>query len=198
MKRVFVVGLVAVLVFLAGVKFGVSYFSDVAKSENNEFSTGEFDIGISRDGSRYYDDYRIFEFGNLLPGEEKTIRFYLKNRGDYPVSTISMVLNVTDLEDGSLSKAEVLVDNTPDVGELSRYLVIKDFRVTFNGTTVTLDRYKGKSLRELNNTQLNLFSGKLPKNGAVEVTMTIQLSSDAGNDCQTDTSKVAMLITASQ
>ncbi|NJF25193.1 TasA family protein [Thermococcus sp. Bubb.Bath] len=198
MKRVLVVGLMAVLVFLAGVRFGVSYFSDVAKSENNSLSTGQFDIGISRDGGRYYDDYKIFEFGDLLPGEERTAHFYVKNRGDYPVSVVSMVLNVSDLEDGSLSKAEALVDDTPDVGELSKYLIIKDINVTFNGTTISLGEYRGKSLKELNNTQILLFSGKLPRNEAIEVTMTTKLSPDAGNDCQTDTSKVSMLITASQ
>jgi spore coat-associated protein N len=197
-KRTIVVGLMAVLVFLAGVKFGVSYFSDVAKSENNSLSTGQFDIGISKTGHSYYDDYKIFEFGDLLPGEERTAHFYVKNRGDYPVSAVSMVLNVTDLEDGSLSKAEALVDNTPDVGELSKYLIIKDINVTFNGTTVSLDQYRGKSLRELNNTQILLFNGKIPENKAIEVTMTFELSPDAGNDCQTDTSKVSMLITAAQ
>jgi len=198
MKRALIVGLMVALVFMAGVRFGISYFSDVAKSENNSLSTGQFDIGISRDGSRYYDDYKIFEFGDILPGEERTVHFYVKNRGDYPISTVSLVLNVTDLEDGLLSRAEALVDSTPNVGELSKYLIIKDINVTFNGTTVSLDQYRGKSLRELNDTQIVLFNGEIPENKAMGVTITFELSPDAGNDCQTDTSKVSMLITASQ
>ncbi|AMQ18766.1 TasA family protein [Thermococcus peptonophilus] len=198
MKQMLIVMLAALLVFLVGLRFGLSYFSDVAKSTGNEFSTGEFDIGISKNGERYYDAYKVFEFGSLLPGEERTIRFYIKNRGDYPVSRISMILNVTDREDGTPSKAEVLVDSTPDVGELSEYLIVKDIRVSFNGTVMELDRYAGKSLRELNGTLIHLFDGKLAENKAIEVTMRIELSPDAGNECQTDTSEVAMLITASQ
>lgn len=198
MKRTLGVILVALLVFIAGLKFGASYFSDVAKSTGNEFSTGEFDIGISRDGERYYDAYKVFEFGDLLPGEEKTIRFYIKNRGDYPVSRITMTLNVTDREDGKPSKAEALVDSTPDVGELSKYLIVKDIRVSVNRTAVALDSYAGKSLQELNGTLIRLFEGKLAESEAIGVTIRVELSPDAGNECQTDTSEVAMLITASQ
>lgn len=192
------VTLATLLIFLVGLRLGVSYFSDVAKSTGNEFSTGEFDIGISRDSERYYDAYKVFEFGNLLPGEEKTIRFYIKNRGDYPVSRISMILNVTDREDGRPSKAEALVDSTPDVGELSKYLIVKDIRVSFNGTVVNLDRYAGKSLQDLNGTPIRLFEGKLAEGKAIEVTIRVELAPDAGNDCQTDTAEVAMLITAFQ
>ncbi|MDV3104734.1 methyltransferase, partial [Thermococcus waiotapuensis] len=62
MKRAIVVGMLGLLMFLAGVKFGVSYFSDVARSEGNQLSTGDFDIGISKDGERFYDDYKLFSF----------------------------------------------------------------------------------------------------------------------------------------
>ncbi|ASI99977.1 TasA family protein [Thermococcus gorgonarius] len=198
MKRVIVVGVLGILVFLAGVKFGVSYFSDVAKSEGNQISTGDFDIGISRDGERFYDDYKLFSFDDLQPGEERTVDFYIKNRGDYPVSSVGMVFNVTDLEDGSLSKAEALVDKTLDAGELSKYLIIKDFRVSQDGYEEVLSDYIGKSLKELNMSELQIFSGSLPENGILKVTLTVQLSPSAGNDCLTDTSKIGILITAEQ
>ncbi|ASJ06252.1 TasA family protein [Thermococcus pacificus] len=198
MKRAMVVGVLGLLVFLAGVKFGVSYFSDVAKSEGNQISTGEFDIGISRDGERFYDDYKLFSFDDLQPGEERTVDFYIKNRGDYPISFVGMVFNITDLEDGSPSKAEALVDKTPDTGELSKYLIIKDFRVSQDGDEKVLSDYIGKSLKDLNMSELQIFSGSLPENGILKVTLTVQLSPAAGNDCLTDTSKICIRITAGQ
>ncbi|WP_010479301.1 TasA family protein [Thermococcus zilligii] len=198
MKRAIVVGVLGLLMFLAGVKFGVSYFSDVARSEGNQLSTGDFDIGISRDGERFYDDYKLFSFDNLRPGEGRTAEFYIKNRGDYPVSSVVMVFNITDIENGALSKAEALVDKTPDTGELSKYLIITDFRVSQGGDEKVLSDYIGKSLRELNMSELQIFSGSLPKNGVLKVTLTVQLSPSAGNDCLTDTSKINIMITARQ
>ncbi len=198
MKRAMVVGILAVLIFAAGAKFGVSYFSDVAKSSGNEISTGDFDVGISRDGSRYYDDYRLFSFDNMKPGESRTFTFYIKNRGDYPISSVELLFNVTDLERGKMSKAEALVDNTPDVGELSRYLIVKDFRVSAGDGDIVLNRYIGKSLREINSTPLDIFNGSLTENGVLRVSVTVQLSPSAGNDCLTDVSNVDMIITARQ
>ncbi len=198
MKRAVVVGVLGLLVFLAGVKFGVSYFSDVAKSNGNQISTGDFDIGISRDGSRFYDDYKLFSFDDLQPGEKRTVEFYIKNRGDYQISSVGMVFNVTDAEDGALSKAEALVDKTPDAGELSKYLIIKDFRVSLDSNEKVLTDYIGKSLRELNMSELQIFSGSLPVDGVLKVEVTFQLSPSAGNDCLTDTSKVGLIITARQ
>ena len=198
MKRAMVVGVLALLVFAAGAKFGVSYFSDVAKSNGNEISTGDFDVGISRDGSRYYDDYRLFSFDNMKPGENRTFEFYIKNRGDYQISSIELLFNVTDLENGKMSRTESLVDGTPDTGELSRYLIIKDFRVSVEGRENVLNGYIGKSLRELNSTSLDIFEGSLPENGVVKVSVTVQLLPSAGNDCLTDTSKIGLLITARQ
>ncbi len=198
MKRYIIVGVVAVLVFFAGVQFGVSYFSDVAKSTGNEVSTGNFDIGISKDGKRFYDDYKLFSFNDVAPGENRTFTFYVKNRGDYPVSSISLLFNTTDLEDGQLSKAEALVDSTPEVGELSKYLTIKDFRVEFNGTETVLNDYIGKTLREVNMSELNIFNGSLKPDEQIKVTITIGLSPSAGNDCLTDSADVELIITASQ
>ncbi|WP_461865931.1 TasA family protein [Thermococcus sp.] len=199
MKRLWLVAVgMSMLLFVGGIKVGVSYFTDVATSTGNEISTGEFDIGISRDGSRYYDDYRLFEFSNLKPGEEKTISFYIKNRGDYPVSRISMTFNITDAEKGELSGAEALVDNTPDTGELSRNIVITSFEVKHNGQTTSLDDYVGKTLAELNNTKITLFSGKLKEGSSVQVSISLKLSENAGNECQTDISKIALKIYAEQ
>jgi len=198
MRRLIVVGMLALLIIGAGLKLGTSYFSDVAKSNGNQISTGDFDIGISRDGSRFYDDYKLFSFSDIKPCENRTFTFYIKNRGDYALSTVSMAFNVTDAEDGSLSKAEALVDKTPNVGELSKYLIIKDFRVSLDGNEKVLSEYIGKSLRELNMSELQIFSGSLPVDGVLKVEVTFQLSPSAGNDCLTDTSKVGLIITARQ
>ncbi|GAB6100866.1 TasA family protein [Thermococcus atlanticus] len=199
MKRLWLVALgMSVLLFAGGIKVGVSYFSDVARSTGNEISTGEFDIGISRDGSRYYDDYKLFEFSDLKPGDEKTVRFYIKNRGDYPVSLISMRFNITDAEKGELSAAEALVDNTPETGELSGNLVITGFEVKHNGQSTSLDGYVGKTLADLNNTVITIFSGKLTEGDSIEVSITLKLSENAGNECQTDVSRVALSIYAEQ
>ena len=198
MKRYLVVGIAALLVFLAGVHFGVSYFSDVAKSNGNEVSTGDFDIGISKDGSRFYDSYKLFSFNNMAPGESRTFSFYIKNRGDYNVSSVSLLFNVTDLENGKLSKAEALVDNTPERGELSKYLTITDFRVEIGNKETVLSDYIGKTLRDLNMTELRLFSGSMKTGDSLKVTITLQLSPNAGNDCLTDTTEVGLIVMASQ
>ncbi|WP_456367000.1 TasA family protein [Thermococcus sp.] len=198
MRRLIVVGMLALLIIGAGLKLGTSYFSDVAKSNGNQISTGDFDIGISKDGSRFYDGYKLFSFSDIKPGENRTFTFYIKNRGDYALSTVSMVFNVTDAEDGSLSKAEALVDKTPNVGELSKYLIIKDFRVSLDSNEKVLSDYIGKSLRELNMSELQIFSGSLPVDGVLKVEVAFQLSPSAGNDCLTDTSKVGLIITARQ
>ena len=198
MKRRILVYILALFVLLAGVRLGVSYFSDVAKSKGNSLSTGDFDIGISKDGKRFYDELRVFSFKDVAPGDAETFTFYIKNRGDYPVSSLSMVLNVTDLEDGPLSKAEKAVDTTPDRGELSEYLVITDFRVELNGNETVLTDYIGKRLRDLNMTTLRIFSGSLKPGEVLKVTMTFRLSPEAGNECLTDTSEVDMTVTATQ
>ena len=198
MRRLAVVGMLALLLIGAGLKLGTSYFSDVAKSNGNQISTGDFDIGISKDGGRFYDDYKLFSFNDIKPRENRTFTFYIKNRGDYALSAVSMVFNVTDAEDGALSKAEALVDKTPDAGELSKYLIIRDFRISLDGNEKVLTDYIGKSLRELNMSELQIFSGSLPVNGVLKVEVTFQLSPSAGNDCLTDTSRVGLIITARQ
>ncbi|WP_297523435.1 methyltransferase, partial [Thermococcus sp.] len=185
MRRLAVVGMLALLLIGAGLKLGTSYFSDVAKSNGNQISTGDFDIGISKDGGRFYDDYKLFSFNDIKPRENRTFTFYIKNRGDYALSAVSMVFNVTDAEDGALSKAEALVDKTPDAGELSKYLIIRDFRISLDGNEKVLTDYIGKSLRELNMSELQIFSGSLPVNGVLKVEVTFQLSPSAGNDCLT-------------
>ncbi|WP_048811376.1 TasA family protein [Thermococcus gammatolerans] len=198
MKRYIIVGVAALLVFLAGMHLGVSYFSDVAKSSGNEISTGDFDIGISKDGKRFYDDYKLFSFGNLAPGESRTVTFAIKNRGDYPLSRIVLTFNVTDREDGKLSKAESLVDSTPDVGELSKHLIVKSFVVSDGSKEWSVDSAAGKTLAEINGTPIEIFTGKLPQNGVLTVNMTLELSPSAGNDCLADSVDVDMSLLAEQ
>lgn len=198
MKREAVVLIAIALVFMAGVKFGASYFTDVAKSENNEISTGEFDIGIGKEPSRSYNDLKIFDFSNLKPGDEKNITFYVKNRGSLDVSRLWIKLNVTDLEDGALSPAEEAVDSTPERGELSNYLILQALEVSTNGRTLKVSSVEGKSLRELNGVRIDLPEIYIKEGEVVKVTIRLRLSDNAGNECQTDKVKVDMEIGAEQ
>jgi len=197
MRRV-MVGFIGLLLVLGLAAVGMSYFTDTAVSNGNVISTGDFDIGISKDGSRYYEKLKLFSFKDIAPGENRTFTFYVKNRGDYPISSVDVVFNVTDLEDGPLRGAEARVDTTPNVGELSKYLVVKDFRVDVAGNETVLRGYIGKTLRELNMTGVRVFSGALRPGESMKVMITFQLSPEAGNDCLTDISKLNLLITAGQ
>ncbi len=198
MKRLLIVIAIGLLMMAFGVGFNISYFSDVAKSQGNTISTGDFDVDISKDGSRYYDDYKLFSFDNIKPGENRTFEFYIKNRGDYPVSRISVEFNVTDIEAGKLSSAEAEVDDTPDVGELSGKVRIVDFKVTTPKGENRVNAIIGKSLKEVNGTSFLIFEGSLDKNEVLKVSVTLQLSPSAGNECLTDEAKVRLSIYAEQ
>ncbi len=198
MKRLLIVIAIGLLMMAFGVGFNISYFSDVAKSQGNTISTGDFDVDISKDGSRYHDDYKMFSFDNIKPGENRTFEFYIKNRGDYSVSRISVEFNVTDIEAGKLSSAEAEVDDTPDVGELSGEVRIVDFKVTTPKGENRVNAIIGKSLKEVNGTSFLIFEGSLDKNEVLKVSVTLQLSPSAGNECLTDEAKVGLSIYAEQ
>ena len=197
MKRLLVVFGLGILLMAVG-GFNFSYFSDVANSNGNTLSTGDFDIDISRDGSRYYDDYKLFSFDDMKPGENRSFEFYIKNRGDYPVSRLSVEFNVSDLEKGELSDAEAKVDDTPDVGELSGKIRIVDFRVATPNGEYKVSSLVGKTLKEANGTSFLIFNGSLDENEVLKVTVIFQLSPSAGNECLTDEVKVGILIYAEQ
>ena len=198
LKRLMIVILVGLLLMVSGIGFNVSYFSDVAKSQGNTLSTGDFDIDISRDGNRYYDNYKLFSFDNMKPGENRTFEFYIKNRGDYSVSRVSIEFNVSDLERGKLSTVEAEVDDTPNVGELSGEVRILDFRVVSPSGDYKVGSLVGKTLREVNGTSFLIFKGSLHKNEVLKVSVTLQLSPSAGNECLTDEAKVGLSIYAEQ
>ena len=194
--RVVVMGLFVALLVLAGP--AKSFFTDVAISKNNEISSGEFDIALSRDGDRFYNDLRLFEFSNLKPGDERTFTFYIKNRGDIDVSRLSMILDIRDLEDGSMSPAEKAVDNTTETGELSEYLIVKELKVYLRDDSWTVDSIRGKSLKELNGKEIGLMSKPLKEGEILRVMMTLKFPEKAGNECQTDRVVVNMKINAEQ
>ncbi|NJE85989.1 methyltransferase [Thermococcus sp. CX2] len=195
-QKIVLVGALLLLVALAG--FSRSLFTDVALSENNEISSGEFDIGISKDGERFYNDLKLFDFSDLKPGDERTVTFYVKNRGDLEVSRITMTIYVNDLEDGALSPAEKEVDNTTDRGELSGYLVITGLSVQHGNITTDLTEVAGKTLKELDRKEVELFKGSLEEGEVLKVVMRIRFSPEAGNECQTDKVEVDMKINAEQ
>ena len=190
--------LVGIVMGAAGLQVGNALFSDKSLSEGNEISTGEFDIKISKDGSRFYNDLKLFEFSNLKPGDSREFTFYIKNSGDISVSTLILSFNIEDLENGKLTEAESLVDNTTDTGELSRNMIITKLSVTKDGQTYTLDEYVGKTLKEINGTSISLLKESLTPGEQLKVTVGFKLKEDAGNECQTDTVRISLSIYAEQ
>ncbi|NJE62135.1 TasA family protein [Thermococcus sp. 21S7] len=190
------VGVLAAILVLAGP--AKSLFTDTALSENNGISSGEFDIAISKDGSKFYNDAKLFEFSDLKPGEERTFSFYVKNRGDVDVSRLTMTLYIRDLEEGTMSPAEKAVDNTTDVGELSGYLIVKELRVYLGRVSWTVDSVRGRSLKELGGKGVSLIDKPLREGERLRVTMTVEFSKEAGNECQTDRVLVNMKLSAEQ
>ena len=189
------ISLVAILLIVPA----YSIFTDTATSKSNEISSGEFDIAISKEGSRYYNDLKLFDFSDLKPGDVRDVMFYIKNRGDIPVSRLTVTLHVKDLEDGPLSPAEAKVDHTPGVGELSGNLVITAMTVEIGGKTLNVSGAVGKILRELNGKPIPLpIDGKLAPGEAVKMAMRVWFSKDAGNECQTDSVKIDMELDAEQ
>ena len=197
-KFLLAVLLVGILLGATGIHIGNALFSDRSLSEGNEISTGKFDIGISKDGSRFYNDLKLFEFANLKPGDSREFSFFVKNRGDIEISTLILRFTVEDLEDGKLTDAESLVDNTTDRGELSKNIVITRLSVTKEGQTYTLDQYIGKSLKELNNQPISLLKEPLAPEERLKVTIDFKLKKDAGNECQTDTTRITLNVYAEQ
>lgn len=193
-----VVLFVGIILGATGIQVGNALFSDKSISEDNEISTGEFDIRISKDGSRFYDDVKLFEFSNLKPGDSREFNFYIKNSGDISISTLMLSFNVEDLENGKLTDAESLVDNTTDTGELSKNIVITKLSVTKEGQTYTLDQYIGKSLKELNNQPISLLKESLAPEEQLKVAIGFKLKEEAGNECQTDTARITLNIYAEQ
>ena len=198
MKRVHIVLLGAILAAMLLVGEATSFFTDVARSRGNEISSGEFDIAISKEGSRYYNDLKLFEFSGMKPGDRRTFEFYVKNRGNIDVSSLTMVFHVEDREDGPLTPAEREVDNTSQVGELSRCLIVKSIGVSKGNTSWTVDGMAGKTLRELSGRELSLLLEPLRKGETMKIAVTVEFSPSAGNECQTDIADVNIDLVAEQ
>ena len=197
-KLLLLMVLIGILLGAAGIQVGNALFSDKSVSEGNEISTGEFDIRISKDGSRFYDGIKLFKFSNLKPGDSREFTFHVKNSGDIGISTLVLSFNVEDLENGKLTETESLVDNTTDIGELSTNIVITKLSITKDGQIYTLDGYIGKTLKELNRQQISLLREALEPEGKLTSTVGFRLKEDAGNECQTDTVRVTLNIYAEQ
>ena len=198
MKRWLGILVIGVVLGMVGMHAGEAFFTDISRSENNELSTGEFEIKVSKDGSYFRDDLKLFDFKDIAPGDSREVTFYIKNYGDIDVSKLKLRFNVKDLEDGSLSSAEALVDNTTDVGELSGNTIIEDFEVAKGNQTYRLNDYIGKSLKEVNGSSISLLKENLKPGEKARVRLSLRLSSSAGNECQTDTAKISMSIYAEQ
>ncbi|WP_050002508.1 TasA family protein [Thermococcus eurythermalis] len=188
MKHLAIVSAILAMLALSGV--ARSYFTDTALSEGNTITTGELDVAISKDGKRFYNELKLFEVENLLPGENRTVTFYVKNRGTVDMGRLTLTLNVRNYE-VKMSPAEKEVDSTPEEGELGKWLTLR--AITVNGRKIKV------------NETLNSLSGKaitlpqmLKPDESAQVEMTFELPKEAGNECQTDGVKLTIRVDAGQ
>ncbi|ALV63851.1 hypothetical protein ADU37_CDS21540 [Thermococcus sp. 2319x1] len=198
MKRELGLIFVGLLLGAAGFRIGMAIFSDVSTSENNEISTGEFDIRISKTGNTFYNDLRLFAFDDLKPGDEVKAEFYIKNSGDFNVSKILIIPSIKDLENGDLIDAEALVDSSPDAGELSRNLILERITITVENQTYTLNDYSGKTLFDLNSHSISILTSPLKPSEVAKVSMFFLVNPEAGNEIQKDLCLISLQIYAEQ
>ncbi|ASJ17312.1 methyltransferase [Thermococcus chitonophagus] len=191
-KKIVLVAIVGVVIATLTLGKALGAFRDVSRSEDNVISSGEFDIRISRDNSRFYDNTRIFKLEDLKPGDTKNVTFFIKNYGEIPASNISMYIFVKDVED-KLSSAEKPYDLTPDKGELSSCIIVN--KILVNSKNI-LD--SPKKLSELAGKEIKLFTGGLAKKESIKVTLLLSFDSNAGNECMTDSTEVMLKIVATQ
>jgi len=198
MKRELSLIFVGLLIGAMGLKIGMAIFSDISLSEKNEISTGEFDVRISKTGTSFYNDLKLFDFDDLKPGDEVKAEFYIKNSGDFNISRIILIPSVQDLESGDLTDAEAKIDTTPDVGELSKNLIIEWIVVTVKNQTYTLSDYSGKTLFDLNNQSISILTSPLAPSEVAKVSMFFLVNPNAGNEIQKDLCLVSLQIYAEQ
>jgi len=197
MKKELAFLIAGLLLGFSGIKIS-ALFSDISLSENNEISTGEFDIKISKTGERFYNDLKLFELDDLKPGDETNASFYIKNSGDISISKIIIIPKVQDLEDGELTDAEALVDSTPEVGELSKSLIVEWIAITRSNETYTLSEYSGMTLYELNNQSISILYSPLAPSESLKVTIFFLVDPNATNEIQKDLSLVSLQIYSEQ
>ncbi|WP_297467985.1 TasA family protein [Thermococcus sp.] len=188
MKRTTKVVLALILVITAGISKAI--FTDTAISRGNSIETAEFDVAISKDGKRFYNELKLFEMNNLLPGETRKSEFQIKNRGTVEVKKLTITFKVRNYE-VRMSPSEKAVDSTPETGELGKWLVLRSIHV------------KGKSI--IVNQTLNALNGKtitlpvtLQPGEIAGIEMTFELPDEAGNECQTDGIDITLRLDASQ
>ncbi|WP_297072907.1 TasA family protein [Thermococcus sp.] len=188
MKRTTKVVLALILVVTAGISKAI--FTDTAISRGNSIETAEFDIAISKDGKRFYNELKLFEMSNFLPGETRKSEFQIKNRGTVEVKKLTITFKVRNYE-VRMSPSEKAVDSTPETGELGKWLVLKAIRIGGNNITInqTLNTLNGKTIT---------LPVKLNPGETAKVEMMFELPEDAGNECQTDGIDVTLRLDASQ
>ncbi|WP_297536238.1 TasA family protein [Thermococcus sp.] len=188
MRKGTAVIILALLLAMGGV--AKSLFTDSAVSKGNRITSGELAVGISKDGKRFYREVRLFSLENIVPGDERSVSFYIKNRGTVDAKRLSLTLLVRNYE-VKMSPAEEEVDPTPERGELGKWLVLRSIKI--GNRTVELN----KTLNELNGTEIVL-PKTLKPGETTKVELTLVLPAEAGNECQTDGIDVTLRIDASQ
>ncbi|AAL80525.1 methyltransferase [Pyrococcus furiosus DSM 3638] len=178
---------VGVIVILASTARGS--FLDIADSQGNSISSGEFDIRIGKDNNRFYETLKLFELKDMKPGDVEDVSFYIKNYGNVEVSNISIVLYIVDRED-ELSPAEKPFDLTDDVGELSKCITAT---IIANGSEIVKSK-----LNKLAGKDILIFSGKLKEKEVLPVKFRFKFDGDSGNECMTDSVEVRIKVIGSQ
>ncbi|AEC51868.1 hypothetical protein PNA2_0952 [Pyrococcus sp. NA2] len=184
--------IVLALLVLFNIKIGISNFMDVAKSQGNLLSSGEFDIRISKDGNRFYNDLKLVNIRGLKPGDVKEFTLYVKNYGDIPVSNLSLIIYVRDYEE-ELSPAEKPYDLTDEEGELSKCLYVE--KILVNGTNILSEPVR---LSEIAGKEVKLYSGSLREKDVIPVKFEIRFPESSGNECMTDATEMMIKIVGTQ
>jgi len=72
------------------IKFTISYFADVEKSENNVFKAGSLDLKVNdKDGVE-----ATWQAENMLPGDEVEGELEFKNDGSIPIESLIMEVEI--------------------------------------------------------------------------------------------------------
>lgn len=174
----------------------LAYFSDVETSEDNTFTAGTLDIGLST----------TFNFGDVAPGDSNTETFTITNSGTIAANSVFLELDVVDSEPTSDTEPEAAAETSNEM-DISKWIEIT--AMTYTGSEA------GQDLTSLypdanSNTWLDLddinTAGQTEVNGAdvlsaseaATISITMLLRTDTDNKYQGDMSTVDEIVTATQ
>lgn len=185
-KRKLAIALLAVAI--VGVLSGgavYAYFSDTESTPGPKFTAGTLDLELTPGGSSGTVTVQTGD-EHVYPGYSKTANIELKNAGNIGGTLTVTINNINDLENG-IVEPEADLDQTSDKGELSGsiYVTIKE------GDNTLVDNIL---LKEVSDKDL----GDLAAGETKELTFTYTVSTDAGNEIQSDSATFDVEFTLKQ